>query len=141
MPLRLLPEEFHSPPALPRRLDLSLQLDVSVTTAMYGGGAEARRNDNFDPFRVPSIRGHLRFWRRATRGGIYSNSKQLRDAESKIWGATDIAPQVKLRILSARPGVEKPAANPRPDGIGLDNEEPRYVLFPAQCNGSQSSPA
>ena len=134
MPPRPLPKDFQEPPALPLRSGLSLELDVNVATFLYGGGAEAGRNDSFDPFRIPSIRGQLRFWWRATRGGAFENSEQLRAAEAQVWGDTVQASAVKLRILSAKPGVEKPAAKPRPDGRGWDDEQPRYVLFPAQEN-------
>ena len=41
MPLRPLPKDFQEPPALPLRGGLSLELDVSVVTTLYGGGAEA----------------------------------------------------------------------------------------------------
>jgi CRISPR-associated protein Cmr1 len=134
VPLRPIPKDFQVPPALPLRSGLSLELDVNVATVLYGGGAEAGRNDSFDPFRIPSIRGQLRFWWRATRGGAFENSEELRAAEAQIWGDTVQASAVKLRILSAQPGVEKPAARPRPDGRGWDDEQPRYVLFPAQEN-------
>lgn len=134
MSLRSLPEGFEDPPALPLHSGLSIELDVNVTTTLYGGGAEAGRNDSFDPFRMPSIRGHLRFWWRATRGGFFENAAKLREAEAAIWGDTTLASPVKLRILSARPPVEKPAAKPRADGRGWDDEPPRYVLFPAQEN-------
>jgi CRISPR-associated protein Cmr1 len=132
--LRKLPESFQNPPALPLRREYSIELEVNVMTAVYGGGAEPGFNDSFDPFRIPSIRGQLRFWWRATRGGAFENSEKLRAAEAKIWGDTVQASAVKLRIMSAKPGVEKPAAKPRPDGRGWDDEQPRYVLFPAQEN-------
>ena len=134
MPLRPLPEGFQDPPALPLRSGLISDLDANVATVLCGGGAEAGRNDPFDPFRIPSIRGHLRFWWRATRGGACADAVELRKVEAQIWGDTERASPVKFRILNAKPGVEKRAAQPRPDGRGWDDEQPRYVLFPAQEN-------
>jgi CRISPR-associated protein Cmr1 len=131
--LRELPKQFEEPPAQPVRPDLLLELDVSIMTAMYGGGAEAGRNDAFDPFRIPSIRGHLRFWWRATRGGRFTTTQALREAEGAVWGDTDRVSPVKLRILSSKAPVERPAAQHGPDGRWTD-EQPKYVLFPAQEN-------
>ncbi len=130
---RELPEKFKEPPAQPFRADLLLELDITVMTAVYGGGAEPGRNDTFDPFRVPSIRGQLRFWWRASLGAQYQTADKLREAESAIWGNTDHSSPVKLRILSFKAGVERPAARREPDGKWT-NEQPGYVLFPAQEN-------
>src|SRR5216684_1913862 len=135
-PLRELPKGFKSPPAQPVRSDLLLELDISLMTVLYGGGAEPGRNDPFDPFRIPSIRGQLRFWWRASLGGQCENDKELREKESKIWGDTDHASPVKLRILSFKVGAERPAAQRSAEGRWTD-EQPKYVLFPAQENRNE----
>jgi CRISPR-associated protein Cmr1 len=100
-------------------------------TALYGGGAEAGSNDAGDPFRIPGIRGQLRFWWRATIGGQYDEVSRLREAEAAIWGSTEQASRVRLRILSAVRGTERSAAGPGPDGR-WQKLQPDYALFPAQ---------
>ena len=93
---RSIPSQFATPPAAPTRREQFLELDFSVMTALYGGGAEAGKNDVEDPFRVPSIRGHLRFWWRATIGGRFTDVESLRRAEAKVWGDTDQASGVRV---------------------------------------------
>src|SRR5438270_10146477 len=118
MPMRKsrdVPTEFATPPPVPVRKEQFLELDFRVMTALYGGGAEAGQNDLEDPFRIPSIRGQLRFWWRATIGGQYEDADRLREAESKIWGSTEHASRVRLRILQADRGTERPAAAMGPD--------------------------
>src|SRR5258708_6652659 len=128
---RPVPPRFAEPPAQPGRADLALELDVSIMTVVYGGGAEAGRNDPFDPYRIPSIRGQLRFWWRATRGARVATADELREAEGAIWGDTEAASPVKLRMLASKAGVERAASRREPDGRWTD-EQPKYVLFPAQ---------
>jgi CRISPR-associated protein Cmr1 len=134
--VRELPEKFKIPPAQPSRTDLALDLEIAVMTALYGGGAEPGRNDPFDPYRVPSIRGHLRFWWRATRGGAFVSHSELRNAEAAIWGDTDRASPVKLRILGFKAPMERPAAQRGADGRWTE-EQPKYALFPAQEDRSK----
>ena len=128
---REIPSQFATPPAVPVRKEKFLELDLRVMTALYGGGAEAGHNDVEDPFRIPSIRGQLRFWWRATIGGRYQDESKLREAEAAIWGSTEQASRVRLRMLYADRGSERVAA-----GLGADGrwqkEQPDYALFPAQ---------
>jgi CRISPR-associated protein Cmr1 len=108
-------------------------------TTVYGGGAETGRNDGFDPYRVPSIRGQLRFWWRASRGASFSTPDKLRQEENAIWGDTDRVSPVRLRILNFKAGVERPAAQRGAEGRWTD-EQPKYVLFPAQENRKEIGP-
>lgn len=133
MRVRALPQEFLGPPTQLGRTDLLLELEIVVMTSVYGGGAEAGQMDIFDPYRIPSIRGQLRFWWRAGRGAKFPTFESLRKEENAIWGETDRASPVKLRILDFKPGVERPAARRDPDGRWT-NEEPKYALFPLQEN-------
>ena len=128
---RSIPSQFATPPAAPTRREQFLELDFSVMTALYGGGAEAGKNDVEDPFRVPSIRGHLRFWWRATIGGRFTDVESLRRAEAKVWGDTDQASGVRIRVLHADRGTERPAASIGSDGR-WQKVQPDYALFPAQ---------
>jgi len=62
---------------------------IQVITPIFGGGAEAGINDPVTPIRPSSIRGHLRFWWRATRGANCTTTAELRKREGEIWGAAD----------------------------------------------------
>ncbi|MFD3164295.1 type III-B CRISPR module RAMP protein Cmr1 [Herpetosiphon sp. NSE202] len=58
-----------------------------LITPLFGGGVEAGVNDPITPIRASGIRGQLRFWWRAIRGGGYSSIEKMREEESKIWGS------------------------------------------------------
>ena len=48
--------------------------EIELITPMYGGGVVAGVNEQDRPVRVPSVRGNLRFWWRATRGTAFTRS-------------------------------------------------------------------
>jgi CRISPR type III-B/RAMP module RAMP protein Cmr1 len=128
---REVPAKYSTPPELPQRKDSYLDLEFRVMTALYGGGAQAGHNEVEDPFRIPSIRGQLRFWWRATAGAQYTAFEDLRKAEAAIWGSTEQASKVRLRMLSADRGTERAAAGMGPSGR-WEKLQPDYALFPAQ---------
>ncbi|NPV63073.1 MAG: type III-B CRISPR module RAMP protein Cmr1 [Methanotrichaceae archaeon] len=55
-----------------------------MITPIFGGGVKVGENDLVTPIRASSIRGHLRFWWRATRGARFETSSQLFDREGEI---------------------------------------------------------
>lgn len=60
-----------------------------VITPLYGGGEETQKPDSVTTVRASEVRGHLRFWWRATRGGQFGGElKKMRDAEEEIWGSS-----------------------------------------------------
>ncbi len=61
---------------------------LKVVTPILGGAAVLRQVDGVDVVRVPTIRGHLRFWWRALYGREYDSPEELKDAERKLFGAT-----------------------------------------------------
>jgi len=61
-------------------------LTLKTITPMFGGSATVREVDEKNPVRAASVRGHLRFWWRATAGAQYSDPKELFKAEEEIWG-------------------------------------------------------
>lgn len=63
--------------------------DIQVITPIFGGGVEAGINDPVNVIRESSIRGHLRFWWRATRGAACKSIAELRQREGEIWGTTE----------------------------------------------------
>jgi len=59
-----------------------------LITPLYGGGVEPGKADPITVVRAAEIRGHLRFWWRATRGGAFNgNLNAMRQREEEIWGS------------------------------------------------------
>lgn len=61
-----------------------------VITPLYGGGVEPEKADPITIVRATEVRGHLRFWWRATRGGeaaFDGEWKKMREREEEIWGS------------------------------------------------------
>jgi CRISPR-associated protein Cmr1 len=75
-----------------------LELHLELATPMFGGGVEPAQVDIAQPIRPSAIRGHLRFWWRATAGAKYANAAQLFAAEAQIWGETESRSRVSLGV-------------------------------------------
>lgn len=72
---------------------------ISIITPMFGGGYEVGQVDSERLARVSAIKGHLRFWWRATRGAAYKDVQELRKREAEIFGDTTQSSPVRLRVL------------------------------------------
>lgn len=72
--------------------------EVSVVTPMFGGSVTPSEADRMRPIRSASVRGHLRFWWRATRGTVYEDVVQLRRKEVEVFGDTDQPSAVKIWV-------------------------------------------
>jgi CRISPR-associated protein Cmr1 len=77
------------PPSITLNDSLTLlECHYNVITPMYGGGAKPQEADENHLIRGSSIRGHLRFWWRATRSGQFNGDRSaMRAKEREIWGA------------------------------------------------------
>lgn len=119
---------------------------IEIVTPMVGGGAKTGKSDTktgtsdpntgtsdpVDLVRVPSIRGHLRFWWRLIRGSDFTNAIDLFEQEEKVWGSAQKKPSsVWLRVSSETP-------NPRSERNHLDSfgfapyGNEAYALFAAK---------
>jgi len=59
-----------------------------VITPLFGGGEETQKADSITVVRATEVRGHLRFWWRATRGGNSNGDlEDMRKREENIWGS------------------------------------------------------
>jgi CRISPR-associated protein Cmr1 len=130
------------PATIPPRTDYITQTrHYRLITPLFGGGVEPGRCDPVTVVRAGEIRGHLRFWWRATRGGQFSgNLARMKEAEDALWGAAgneqDGGPS-KVEVV-----VHKAAQNQRgrpfiaqnPKGkevpIGKPDSLYSYVAFP-----------
>ena len=60
-----------------------------LITPLYGGGEEPAKPDSITVVRATEVRGHLRFWWRATRGGSFDGDLQkMKKREEEIWGSS-----------------------------------------------------
>jgi CRISPR-associated protein Cmr1 len=80
---------------------------LKTITPMFGGGAVPREIGD-PPIRAASVRGHLRFWWRATSGAQYATARELYDAEAALWGDTDATGAIRTRIDVTAPGRTAP---------------------------------
>lgn len=111
-----------------------------LITPLFGGGVKAGEADPVTVIRGASVRGQLRFWWRATRGGQFDTIEKLREAENAIWGSaakkgdentgpSKVVLEVKTtnqgRLFSAVDSKGKSVAN-----IGNQISIYSYVSFP-----------
>jgi CRISPR-associated protein Cmr1 len=81
-----------APPELKLRTDRADKVvtqvrSYEVITALFGGGVDPATADPITVVRAGEVRGQLRFWWRATRGGQFGGDlNALRAAEEAIWG-------------------------------------------------------
>ncbi|ACR13607.1 CRISPR-associated RAMP protein, Cmr1 family [Teredinibacter turnerae T7901] len=115
--------------------------NIQVVTPMFGGGVEARVLDPSQLIRGTSIRGHLRFWWRATRGAKFDNLASLREREAAIWGDTDTPSRVQLQVRLLNSDEPKPVlkyiknqkGRRTPDWaepFKANTDAARYIAFP-----------
>lgn len=139
--------------ALDKRQDSGVITQVrryDVITPIYGGGVEPAENDFITPIRGTEVRGHLRFWWRASRGGRFGgNLKALKKMEDRIWGSASVdkpkkdknkrPAAVRIQILEANQGtklgvfeVARNPNDPRKTVVTELNKAnvPAYAAFP-----------
>lgn len=96
--------------------------EIKLIAPLFGGGVKAGQNDPTLPIRSSSIRGHLRFWWRATRGTAFPTIEELRQREAEIWGSTEIPSPVAIRVDMTQQGAATKCA--------------RYDWNPEKSNGN-----
>jgi CRISPR-associated protein Cmr1 len=124
----------------------TIELELRLITPMFGGGYKAREVDPLQPIRPAAIRGHLRFWWRATAGARYASVADLHKAETELWGgaSTKDNPAVgkvalQVHILSA--GEKASYSQVAPPSKPKDGPLHGYFLFPFQEQKKQNIPA
>jgi CRISPR-associated protein Cmr1 len=90
MAKRQLPAGMENPPEAQSSFAEKMIVETreyKLITPLFGGGVEPNTPDPVTIIRATEIRGHLRFWWRATRGGQFKTIEDLKKAEDMIWGA------------------------------------------------------
>jgi len=116
--------------------------NIQIITPIFGGGVKASENDPLTPIRPSSIRGHLRFWWRATRGAKYPTVAELRQREGEIWGRTEEPSKVAIVMEIKNQGKKYPCAYfPEDKNFPrFEKNHPPYALFPFQGNKRDGIP-
>jgi len=124
----------------------TIELELRLITPMFGGGYKAREVDPLQPIRPAAIRGHLRFWWRATAGARYTSVAELHKAETELWGGASTKDNpavgkvaIQVQILSA--GEETPYSQVAPPSKPEDGPLHGYFLFPFREQREQNIPA
>lgn len=85
------PPDIETPEALTYQPDdptiKKQEREYKVITPLFGGGVAPSEVDPLTPIRGSEVRGHLRFWWRATRGGQFGGDREkMKEREDAIWG-------------------------------------------------------
>jgi len=141
---------FHSLPTPKRRAFRGgpelreTHVRLEVVTPILGGSHKTRAIDDVDVIRVPSVRGHLRFWWRALYASRYTNADALHQSESALWGraATDDGGRSAVEI---RVSVERAGGTDNSDirlypGQGQQATPGAYALWPARAETRTNTP-
>lgn len=114
----------------------SFDVHLKTVTPILGGAARTRTCDEADVVRVPTIRGHLRFWWRALHAHRFSDSGGFYEEEARIWGRAGDAAGGGRSLVDVRVKVLQKS--------GIENQNPdapsAYALWPARGTG-QGQPA
>lgn len=122
--------------ALQRREDLdivTMARSYRLITPLFGGGVEAGQVDTVTPVSGKAVRGNLRFWWRAVRGGQFGDDlEKLKAREDQIWGSAEIGSKVKVWIAAQEIGSAFTATDKygNDKGIGDPRSQFSYVAFP-----------
>jgi CRISPR-associated protein Cmr1 len=97
-----------APPALASLVRKTGDVHVLVhkyelITPLFGGGVEPGINDEITPITGKTIRGQLRFWWRATRGGEFGGGRdgllQMKECEDAIWGGASLSAEANASAV------------------------------------------
>lgn len=78
--------------------------DIKVITPLFGGGYTPGEVDTECIIRPAAIRGHLRFWWRATAGARFSRPEELAKAEADLWGSASQPGRVAIAVTVKQTG-------------------------------------
>ncbi len=107
---------------------------IHVITPIFGGGVKPGENELEMIIRPSSIRGHLRFWWRATRGAKFDTVTELFNREGEVWGTSESPSPVTIQVN--QPSMNLLGQRKASDNYGFKNKygPESYVLFPARDN-------
>lgn len=124
----------------------TIELQLKLITPMFGGGYKTREVDSVQPIRPAAIRGHLRYWWRATAGAKYATVEKLHRAETALWGGASTKEnsavgKVAIRVEITSLGQPAPYREVAPKSKAKDGPLHGYFLFPYQEQKNLNLPA
>ena len=127
------PKSNDVPDIKPNQAGMITQVrEYQLITPLFGGGVIPAEADPVTVVRGTEVRGHLRFWWRATQGGRFEGDlAKMKKAEDDLWGA---AVSEKVR----GPSRVQVAVEVTKQGKAVSqSKQPKYVAFPlVETNGS-----
>lgn len=111
---------------------------LEVVTPILGGSYRTRAIDAIDIIRVPSLRGHLRFWWRSMNAAQFAGAQALFARETELWGraATDQGGRSSVEVLvKVEKAGEIDNSPVTPNTVGM------YALWPARSDQQGTPPA
>jgi len=116
----------------------AIEVELQLITPMFGGGYKTREVDPLMPIRPAAIRGHLRFWWRATAGAQYESAEELYQAETAIWGGAatkedKAVGKVAIQVQLKNAGKPAPYSEIAPRATPREGPLHGYFLFPFQA--------
>jgi CRISPR-associated protein Cmr1 len=108
--MRKLPDIPPPEEITPQPLEVIEQIrEYQLITPLFGGGVTPGEVDPLTPIRGAEIRGHLRFWWRATRGGEFGGDlAKMKEKEDAIWGKASFKEKKNEADQAAEEQKEKP---------------------------------
>lgn len=145
-------KQLGSPPEVTPKQPVGVITQVreyQLITPLYGGGVEPTKADPITVVRATEVRGQLRFWWRACRGGQYGSLTDMKGEEDAIWGKAHkkgdpIVPQEQVIQIIVEPLEQNANREIEPFRIERDryggNQSrhdsstriPAYAAFPLQ---------
>jgi CRISPR-associated protein Cmr1 len=126
--------------------------EYKLITPLFGGGITAGEGDPVTLIRGTEIRGLLRFWWRACRGGNYQTLEEMKKAEDKIWGAANKKAAENKDANKKKEETSSQVQTERAVQIAVEeqgevlptpyspNIVPPYAAFPLQENRRENRP-
>ena len=124
------------PPQQPEHVHLIVAL--KTITPLFGGSGKAGEVDSKHPIRAASVKGHLRFWWRATTGASFTDLEALQKEEDTLFGKAVnteeegydsnidvVGNALRVRVVVTRPGTTQQCAD-----YGRPRENGRYPAIP-----------
>lgn len=116
-----------------------------LITPLFGGGVEASIPDSVTVIRGTGVRGQLRFWWRACRGGQFGGDlTKMKKAEDAIWGTAGSEEDTKPSEVQVFVAIDEQGSDDMPFEVGMSKKgkkevrsregsiAPPYAAFPLQ---------
>lgn len=123
--------------------------EYELITPLFGGGVTPAEADPVTVVRGTEVRGHLRFWWRATQGGRFNGDlAAMKEAEDNLWGAAaseHVRGPSRVQVVVT---VTNEGTLDRPFEVGQNRRPssrngsvvPGYAAFPLQPPQNEAKP-